>query len=423
MKIPSSILAFVIWTTSGLGQDLPMSVDARIDAYIGPFVKAGQFSGVVLAVMEGKIIYEKAYGFAQVEFGVPNTMETRIGIASITKPMTSVILHRLLEQKKLSLTDKVDRFLPDFPSGGKITVEMLARHRSGIPHRVMGAEWEAVPHTSADMAEKIKAATLVFEPGTQELYSSAGYTLLARVLEITSGKTYAQLLQEFVFAPSGMTDSFDFDGTAIMMRRSQDYLLDAGGVFNAPLKDYSFLVGAGSVYSTARDVYRFGEALTAGRLGTAVRDNFVRNNILSSNGSTNGHRATLHINLEKKYGYVLLSNLGSGAFDLIAKNVEGILEGREPDAPDVPAPTIIKVSNKVLAQYVGKYPREGGGGELNVVLSGNSIVAADTKLYPVRPDCFFEYKFFGEVCFLRDQSGAVQSVTWTGTGFRLAWRR
>ena len=166
----------------------------KIDELIKPFAATSQFSGVVLASENGKVIYEKPFGLANADFKIPNQLNTRIGIASITKLMTSVILNRLIESNKVAPSDKLNKYIPDFPNGEKITIEMLARHRSGIQHRVMPPELESVAYTSAEFVEKVKAAKLAFEPGTSRLYSSGGYAVLARVLEIASGKTYCTTL-------------------------------------------------------------------------------------------------------------------------------------------------------------------------------------------------------------------------------------
>jgi CubicO group peptidase (beta-lactamase class C family) len=171
------------------------------------------------------VIYEKAFGLANADYKIPNQLNTRIGIASITKPMTVVITNRLVESGKISLDDKLSKYIPDFPNGDKITIGHLKNHRSGIPHRVMPPELEAVSYTSAGFVEKVKQAKLEFEPGSQRTYSSAGFSVLARALEIASGKSYDQLLQEYVFAPADMKDSLDFNGEMIMERRAQDYLL------------------------------------------------------------------------------------------------------------------------------------------------------------------------------------------------------
>ncbi len=391
-----------------------------IDDYVAAFARAGQFSGVILAAEDGKIFYEKAFGLANADFKIPNQVNTRIGIASITKPMTSIILTNLIQEQKMGLQDKLGKYIPDFPNGEKITIEMLARHRSGIPHRVMKPEEESLPHTSAEMVEKIKRATLAFEPGTKSLYSSAGYTVLARVLEIASGKSYAELLQQYVFGPAGMKDSLDFVGDTIIERRAQDYLLDDRGIINAALKDYSFLVGAGSVVSTARDVYQFGEAIASGKFGDVIKQNFVRNNVVSSNGSTNGHRAFLKINIEKKYGYVLVSNLNSGANDVILAGVEAILEGKDPGAPAVPNPKIVSNPNKNLGEFTGTYVRQGGG-SFEVVVKNNLLSAGDVKLYPTRPDCFFDYRFYGDVCFVRGDNGAIKEIRWDSPTAKSVW--
>jgi CubicO group peptidase (beta-lactamase class C family) len=408
----------VLFSQTAFGQSAKAQ---QIDAYLKPFADANQFWGVVLAAQDGKIIYEKAFGLANADFKIPNQTNSRFGIASVTKPMTGVILTRLIEEKKIAAEDKLGKYIPDFPNGDKITIQMLRSHRSGIPHRVMRPEEESVAYTSAEFVEKVKQAKLAFEPGAQRMYSSGGYAVLARVLEIASGKPYAQLLQEYVFEPAGMRDSMDFNSEFVMERRAQDYMLDARGVLNAPLKDYSFLVGAGSVYSTAADVYKFGEAVLDGKYGEAAKTNAVTGNAIVASGSTNGHRAFLNINRDKKWGYVLVSNLGSGAFDIIQQNVEAILDGKQV-APTVVNPKIIPNPNKNLAEFTGRYVRQGGG-EIEIVVKNNLLQSGDIKLYPTGADRFFEYRFFGDVTFVRDGAGKIKEIKWASPGLESVWVR
>jgi CubicO group peptidase (beta-lactamase class C family) len=393
----------------------------KIDDFIAPFVKADQFSGVILASENGRVIYEKAFGLANADFKIPNKPDTRIGIASVTKPMTGVIVNRLLESGKIANSDKLSKYIPDFPNGDKITIEMLRTHRSGIQHRVMPSEAESVYYTSAEFIEKVKQSKLAFEPGTQRLYSSGGYAVLARVLEIATGKSYAELLREYVFAPAGMTDSVNCDGETIIERRAQDYFLSPNGYVNAPLKDYSFLVGAGSVFSTARDVYRFGEAVIDGKYGERTKTALVQENTLSLSGSTNGHRAYIEIEGGKKYGYVMLANL-SGAFDVISQGLKEILEGKEVTVKSFSIPKIIDNPNKDLKEFTGHYKRADGA-ETDIVLKNDSLSTAEIKLYPIKPDCFFEYRYFGEACFIRDAAGRVKELKWKGFGFDFLWTK
>ncbi|MCB1026115.1 MAG: beta-lactamase family protein [Acidobacteria bacterium] len=131
----------------------------RIAEYIDPFVKAGHFSGVVLASEDGKIIYERAFGIANAEYDIPNRLNTKFNIASITKSMTDVTLIRMVEAGKLGINDKLTKYIPDFPNGDKITFEMLARHRSGIPHRVTDPAEEAVAIFSIRQTTLIRRLT------------------------------------------------------------------------------------------------------------------------------------------------------------------------------------------------------------------------------------------------------------------------
>ncbi|HJZ68999.1 MAG TPA: serine hydrolase [Blastocatellia bacterium] len=391
----------------------------KIDAFIKPFAAGNQFSGVVLASESGKVIYEKAFGLANADYKILNQVNTRIGIASITKYMTTVVLTRLIENKKTSLADKLSKYIPDFPNGDKITIEMLARHRSGIPHRVMPPEMESVAYTSAEFIEKVKQAKLAFEPGTARLYSSAGYSVLARTLEIASGKTYSQLLQEYVFTPAGMTDSVDFDGEAVIERRAQDYYLSPNGLVNVPIKNYSFLVGAGSVFGTARDVYRFAEAILDGKYGEGVKASFQGEGPFNGSGSTNGHRSYFELARDKKHGFVILAN-SAGAFDLISQGLTEILQGKEPTVKAFSIPPIIPNPNKNLEEFLGRYKRADGG-ETEIVIRNGFLYSSDIKLYPTKPDCFFEYRFFGYVCFVRDETGRIKEIKWKGYNFDLTW--
>jgi CubicO group peptidase (beta-lactamase class C family) len=412
----TTLLLIAFFSASAIAQNAKAE---KIDRLVTGLARTGHFSGTVVASENGKVIYEKAFGYANADFKVPNAANTRIGIASITKPMTSVILFRLIGEGKVRLEDKLSKYIPDFPSGDKITVDMLQRHRSGIPHRVMPPEQETLPYTSAEMVEKVKAAKLAFEPGAERLYSSAGYTVLARVLEIASGRSYAELLNTYVFAPAGMRDSVDYDGVKIMERRAQDYMLDGDGYRNAALKDYSFLIGAGSVYGTAMDVHRFAEALVGGKYGTEAASGLVRDGAFAASGSTNGHRSYVEMKADRSYGFAIVSNLGAGSFDIVQSGVKQIMEGKEPPVTTVSVPKFDPGANPDLSKFTGKY-KSPQSGEIEIVNRGGSLYSSDIRLYSVKPNCFFDFRFFGEACFTKPDDAPV-TLVWKGPTFSLTW--
>lgn len=394
----------------------------EIDNYLKPLVEKNQFSGVILATKNGKNIYEKAFGFANAELKVANQINTRFGIASVTKAMTRIIALRLLTEQRVALQDKLTKFVPDFPNGDQITVEMLIRHRSGIPHRVTKPEEEAVPYSPADIVEKAKLAKIVFTPGTQRLYSSAGYSVLTRVLEIASGKTFPQLLQQYIFGLVPLTDFSDFNGERLLERRAQEYLLESNGIVHSPLKDYSFLVGAGSVFGTARDVYQFGNALLDGKFGESARLSLQdEEGVFNDNGNANGYRCYFDINRQKGYGFVLITNLESGANDLIVRDIPQILEGKNISAPVVPGPAVISDFKEDLSQYAGTYWQDAASFE--ITSSRNTLFAGRFKLYPIGKDKFYNFAGYVVVTFARDENDRIKSMVWDSPAETPTWIR
>lgn len=394
----------------------------EIDAFLKPFIAQKQFSGVIFAAQNGKTIYEKAFGMANAELNVPNQVNTRFSIASVTKSFTRIIAIRLLEAQKLGLQDKLSKFITDFPNGDQITVEMLMRHRSGIPHRVTKPEEETLPYTPAEMVEKAKLAKLVFSPGTQRLYSSAGYSVLTRVLEIASGKTYPQLLQEYIFTPAAMKDSVDFNGEKILERRAQEYLLEAVGIVHAPLKDYSFLVGAGSVFGTAQDIYQFGNALLDGRFGENSKQTLQDDEgVFNDNGNTNGYRCYFTIDRKKGFGFVLIANLESGANDVIVRDLQAILENKTISPPVIPNPIITNDANKDLNDFTGNYWLDTANFEITV--SKNLLFAGRFKLFPIGKDKFYNFAGYAEITFKRGEDGKVKELVWNAPGNDSTWVR
>ncbi len=246
-----------------------------------------------------------------------------------------------------------------------------------------------------------------------------GFSVLTRILEIVSEKSFPQLLQEYVFHPAKMSDSLDFNGEKIVENKANDYLLDAHGIINAPLKDYSFLQGAGSVISTAGDVYKFAEAFLNGTFGNEAKLAYAGRGVFSDNGLTNGFRCYVKIDGNKKYGYVFLSNLASGANDLLMINLSTILEGKKIEPPKILNPTITPDVSNNFNDLAGFYKL--GDNQIEVSAKKGNLYLGEYKLYPLGKDRLYSFFGYAEISFIRDEAGKVKEFEWKSPAFKVNW--
>ncbi len=165
----------------------------------------GRFSGAVLIGSRGKIIFEKGFGLANYELQVPITPRTKFRLGSLTKAFTAAALLQLAEKGKISLEDRLARFLPDYPQAEKITIHHLLTHTSGIPNFTALAEYQKFklnPTTLDRTINLFRQLPLEFDPGTKFRYSNSNYILLTAIIEKVSGEKYADYLRKNIFCPS-----------------------------------------------------------------------------------------------------------------------------------------------------------------------------------------------------------------------------
>ncbi len=223
--------------------DLPRAADAFVSARVA----ADSFSGVVLVAREGKVLYQRAAGLADRERGIAMELSSKLQIASTTKLFTQIAMRQLEQAGKLSLADTLGKFLPDYPNPtarGRVTVEQLIRHRSGV-----GSFWNEkfmarAPHVRSvhDYMELFQDDSLLFEPGTSEAYSNGGYVLLGAIIERVSGLSYHEYLREKVFRPAGMTETVPYDSRVTRTNAATGYTTQ---MLDAPLAGDRRLAGAG----------------------------------------------------------------------------------------------------------------------------------------------------------------------------------
>jgi CubicO group peptidase (beta-lactamase class C family) len=183
-------------------------------------VAKGEIPGAVaLVAHRGKIVREAAYGLSDIENRVPFRTDTVCWLASVTKPVTTTAIMRLAEEGKLRLDDPVEKYLPEFQTQqdkeGRhhaITIRQLLTHTAGLPadpptrKDVFDPEWRG--KSVAQTVGPIAQATLQFVPGAKVQYSNAGFYVLGRIVEIASGRPYADYVKEKILEPLGMKEAF-----------------------------------------------------------------------------------------------------------------------------------------------------------------------------------------------------------------------
>ena len=227
----------------------------------------GQIFGTILVAVKGKIIFDKAYGYANLEWNIPNTTDTKYRVASITKPFTTILILQLIEEGKLKLDGKLTDYLPNFPieKGNDITIHQLLTHTSGIisePSVSNLENLERLYYSKERLFNTIIKQDIAFKPGERRGYSNFGYALLAMIIEEVSGKPYNVMLQEKICIPAGMKNTIPDVNVPLINKRASGYQMDYfTGYENAALIDMSFVFGYGHLLSTVEDLHLFDQAL------------------------------------------------------------------------------------------------------------------------------------------------------------------
>jgi CubicO group peptidase (beta-lactamase class C family) len=235
---------------------------AQIDGYLNDLVNGHLFQGAVLVARDGRVILSKGYGDADAAGGIPNSVQTRFRLASVTKQFTAAAILLLQARGQLNIGESICAYLDACPDAWRaITIQHLLTHTSGLPNYTDFAGYDATQAqaaTPADLVARFRDLPLVFDPGTSYMYENSDYVLLGLIVERVSGQTYADFMRSAIFEPLGMHDSGLATGTAAAAGEAIGYR-----VFGepAPALDPTTLFSAGGLYSTVEDMYRWDQAL------------------------------------------------------------------------------------------------------------------------------------------------------------------
>jgi CubicO group peptidase (beta-lactamase class C family) len=328
---------------------------AALRARLEKDAASGEFSGAVLVAKNGAPIFTSAYGMADREKKIPNTINTLFRLGSMNKMFTAVAVLQLVQAGKISLDDPLGKYLPDYPNkdvATKVTIHELLTHTGGTGD-FFGPEFEAHRmelRTLQDYVNLFGQRGPEFAPGSRWEYSNYGFILLGAVIERVRGESYYDYVREHIYKPAGMESTGSLPEDAAVPNRSIGYMKDDDGklVPNTDTLPYRG-TSAGGGYSTVGDLLRFANALenhklldphytellTTGKVETpgGFKDAYgfgdhTRNGVRSigHNGGAPGMNGDLEIFPESGYVVAVLANMDPPA----AGRIEDFIEYRLP---------------------------------------------------------------------------------------------
>jgi len=404
---------------------MPQEMDELLKAYNNQ----GSFNGAALIAQKGKILLQKGYGYKNASSNAFNDPNTIFQIASLTKQFTSAVILQLQEQHKLSVQDKLAKYIPDYPNGDSITIENLLTHTSGIHNyndeAFMGKN--ATKHIKADsLIALFKNAQTDFKPGEKYGYCNSNYILLGFIIEKVTGKSYYSIIRENIFQPLGMNHSgFDFASLKSTDKAIGYYKLNHKIKRPAPIVDSSITYAAGSMYSTVGDLYKWDRALYSNKIfhdsslqkafkpfknnygyGWLIDSAYGKKAVLHE-GGTLGFASFIGRIPEDSICIILLDNKQSNGLLKIAEDINAILNNQPYDFPK--QRNEIEVDTAILQLYTGDYQLSPEvilsialeDGKLTVHATGDG----KTELFAEKENYFFLKMTDTQIEFIKNASG------------------
>lgn len=413
---------------------------ARMEQAAGAEAKNGGFMGAILVAQDGRILFDKGYGSANLEWQIPNDGETRFRLGSLTKQFTAAAILLLQERGKLRLDAPVKTYLPDAPAAwDDMTIFHLLTHSAGVPNFTGFADYDrtkALPVTLPQLIARFRDKPLDFAPGAQFRYSNSGYVLLTAIVEKASGQSYAAFVAENIFKPLDMTGSGYDENAQVIPRRASGYSARAGVMRNADHIDMSIPQGAGALYSTTHDLLKWHTGLYGGRLlkpeslaamRTPNKNNyalgigvFTQDSIttFSHSGGIDGFNSWLGYDPDRKITVVALANVEGGGASMLGQAMMTLARGGSITLPS--ERKVITLPAATLKSYEGIYevsPRF----SLTIRAAGDRLTAqannqSPLDLFAEAQDRFFLRAIDVQIDFTRDATGQIAGAIFRQNG-------
>jgi CubicO group peptidase (beta-lactamase class C family) len=438
------------WIALALGATLVQAQDleAKLDQAFKPWAKATAPGGVASVSVKGEIVYQKAFGLANLELKVPNTTDTVFDVGSVSKQFTATCVMLLQDDGKLNIDDQASKYLPEYPvlKDNKITVRQLISHTSGVRDymALMAFKTGNVAFADEDVVETLQGQrTLNFAPGTAWDYSNTGYYFLKKIVESVSGKSLALFARERIFEPLEMKNTYFMDDpTKIIPGRAFGYV-DAGTGFRQGLSMIA-ADGAGGLWTTLADMHKWTQNWKHNKLGSDPEmfkkmqivtklnngedtiyglgfflDDYKGVKRIQHGGDFIGFHALVSWYPEQDIVITTFSNDGTqrakSLNDAAASVMLEAFIAKEAEKTTAE----VKLSEAELDEYVGSY--DIAGRKLEFKREGTQLKAQLTgqqwfDVFASEKDHFFYKVVEAYVVFQRDESGAVNGLLFSQGG-------
>lgn len=265
------LILFLVFVAFSLVLQSQTFNKSHADSLIERLSANKQYNGTVCLMKNGEVIYERSIGYADIEQQIPNNLQTKFRIGSITKTFTAVMIHQLIETGKISYQSKLSEFFPGVPNADDITINMLLRHKSGLFNFTSDSIYASYLDQTKSQEEILAIISSYkpdFEPGSKSSYSNSNYVLLGYIIEKITGKSYAEQLTTFITKPLQLSNTYYGGKTDLLQNESHSYKYEGGQYVVETATDMSIPHAAGAIVSNSRDLNLFIEGLFRGKLVT-----------------------------------------------------------------------------------------------------------------------------------------------------------
>ncbi len=385
----------------------------KLDSLFTAIETYGKGMGSVSIFQDGEEIYQKSYGYADVENGVRNSADTKFRIGSITKTFTATIIMKQIEEGKLSLTSKLSEYYPMIPNAEKITIEHLLQHRSGI-YNYFGQgeyEWSTKKHTKEQVIDRILSHEPSFSPGEEFEYSNSNYFLLTWIAEEVSSKSFSDLLSELILVPCGLGNTYIGGAIEPTDTEAYSYTKFSSKWKKADETDMSIALGAGFIVSDAYDLNVFFDCLFSGKIVNQESLDSMTSlkgiwglglmkvpfyNLLGygHTGGIDGFQSNAFYFPESKLSIALLENGADYMLNDIVIGCLNIYFGKEYKLPVFSK--AVEVTSEELDKYLGVYSSPELPIKLTITKKENVLIVQGTGQPEIPLECIgngvFEYE-------------------------------